>query len=284
MKFFTFFLIAIISTSFLIAQKTSSLLWRISGKNLESPSYIFGTFHLLCADDLKIPDTLRSIIHQSKQVYFEIKMDDPEMYRKVQNMIVMNDGHKLSDFTSDKEYDTISSIFLNKTKIPLSFVNNYKPYLLIPLLYQSMLGCIPIAFELELQKVAKKDSIPIYGLETLEYQMLLFDRIPYQQQTKMLQKSLFEFEKTKTELKKMIEVYNRKDIEDICKSAKEDVDFGKYEDPLINTRNRNWLPIILNASYKMPSFFAVGAGHLGGPNGVLNLLRLEGYTISPVIY
>jgi hypothetical protein len=82
----------------------------------------------------------------------------------------------------------------------------------------------------------------------------------------------------------MIEMYNRKDIEEISNSTKEDEDFGNYEEALINVRNRNWIPLILNAAYRMPGFFAVGAGHLGGSKGVLNLLRLEGYTITPVIY
>lgn len=284
MKRFIIFLLSVLTLSVSSAQKQSSLLWKISGKNLKKPSYIFGTFHLLCADDLQLPDTLQSIIHQSKQVFFEIKMDDPDMYRKVQKIIVMKDGHKLNDFISAKDYDSLSAFFQNKTKIPLNFVATYKPYLLVPLLYQSMLGCTPIAFELELQKISKKDSTPVYGLETVEFQMQLFDSIPYEQQAKMLLKNLYEFEQSKKDLQKMVAVYKRKNIEEIKNSVKNDKDFNKYEEVLLTSRNRNWIPLIANAAYLMPSFFAVGAGHLGGENGVLNLLQQKGYTITPVMY
>ena len=284
MKHFFLLIFSAITLSVCSAQNQSSLLWKISGNNLKSPSYIFGTFHLLCADDLKLPDTLLSIIHQSKQVFFEIKLDDPDMNRKVQQMITMKDGHKLNDFIKSADYDSVSSIFQSKTKVPLSFVTSYKPYLLVPLLYQSMLGCMPVGFELELQKVAKQNATPIYGLETLEYQMQIFDSIPYEQQAKMLVKNLLEFDESKKDLQKMIALYKRKNIDEINSDVKDDKDFGEFEEMLLNIRNRNWIPIISNAVETMPSFFAVGAGHLGGTKGVLNLLKTKGYNITPIFY
>ena len=286
MKPLLFAVIYVFAVCTLSAQspKEKTLLWKISGKGIQHPSYIFGTFHLLCADDFKIPDTLRSVIHQSKQIYFEIKMDDPEMTKKMMQTVQMKDGHHLKDFISMNDYDSVSSIFQNKTQIPLQFVANYKPVILVSLLYPSMLGCSPVAFEKEIEKMAAKDSLPFYGLETVEFQMSIFDTIPYNEQAKMLIKSVLNFDDSKKELSKMINTYQKKDISAMQASIGSDKDFGKYETILLNKRNENWVPLISKAVREKPTLFAIGAGHLGGSNGVLNLLRKNGFIISPVSY
>ena len=264
--------------------KAKTLLWKIGGKGLSDPSYIFGTFHLLCKDDLKFPDTLQSIIYQSQQVYFEIKLDDPDIAKKMMQSIKMNEGHQLKDFLSMQEYDSVSIIFQNKTQIPLQFVSNYKHYLLMSILYPSILGCTPIAYEKEIEKRSSIDSIPILGLEPLELQLSIFDSIPYKEQAKMLVKSLLHYEDSKKESVSMISMYQKKDIEAMHKTVESDKEFGKYESLLLNRRNASWIPIIIKAIQNKKTLFAVGAGHLGGTNGILNLLKQKGFIVTPVFY
>ena len=266
------------------AQSQQSLLWKISGNGLQQPSYIFGTFHLLCAKDINITDTLKSIIHHSQQVFFEIKMDDPDLTKKTLQSVSMKDGHQLKEFIPAKDYSAIDSIFKSKTQISISLLSNYKPYLLVPLLYQSMLGCAPVGLEGELQKIAKIDSLPIYGLETLEYQMKIFDSIDYNIQAKELSKNVLHFEESRKELLQMIKVYQSKDINAMQELVKEDDTFGKYDELLLNQRNVNWIPIIINQVKLKSTFIAVGAGHLGGTKGILHLLIDKGFTITPVVY
>jgi hypothetical protein len=266
------------------AQNQQSLLWKISGNGLKQPSYIFGTFHLLCEKDIDIPDTLRSIIHHSKQIYFEIKMDDPDMTKKVMQSIAMKDGHQLKDFITTKDYAAIDSIFKLKTQLSLNLLSTYKPYLLIPLLYPSMFNCMPTGLETVLQNIAKKDSLPIFGLETLEYQMKIFDSIAYAIQAKELSKNILHYDESKKELLEMIKVYQSKNIEVMHDLIKTDNTFGNYEDILLNERNNNWAPIISEQIKMKSTFIAVGAGHLGGQKGILNLLRLKGFDVIPVFY
>ena len=264
------------------SKSSNALLWKISGKGLKSPSYIFGTFHVLCSDDIHIPDTIHYIISHSKKVFFEIKLDDPEMTKKVMSSISMKDGHQLKEFYSSSDYDSLSNIFRNKTNIPLSFVSGYKPYLLIPLLYPSMFGCNTASMEKELQNIAEKDSVPIYGLETLEFQMNLFDSIPYKTQANMLKLNLFEYEKYKKELEQVIQMYRKKQIEKMQKTVESDPDFSKYESMLLQKRNNTWIPVLLHEIETEPVFIAVGAGHLGGSRGLLALLKKQGFTVVPV--
>ena len=55
-----------------------------------------------------------------------------------------------------------------------------------------------------------------------------------------------------------------------------------YEELLLVRRNENWIPVMERIMREGSAFFAVGAGHLGGPKGVVNLLRQAGYTVEPV--
>ncbi len=65
----------------------NTLLWRISGNNLTKPSYLFGTIHLLCANDIELSETLKSAIKETDKVYLELDMDNLfEMMQAVQKM------------------------------------------------------------------------------------------------------------------------------------------------------------------------------------------------------
>jgi len=266
------------------SSKTSSLLWKISGKGIQAPSYIYGTFHLLCPDDFVMDTAVKQAFHQTKQLYLEIDMTDPSITAKMMTQLVMKDGHTLKDYISKTDFDSCSAIFLNKAGLPLPLLATYKPYMLTSFLYPAMLGCTPVAFELEFAKMAKQDSIPVKGLETVEFQMGIFDEIPYAEQAKMLVKSLYEFDQSKKELKELVQQYKQKDIAVLQSSIEDDKDFGQYEAVLLNKRNANWIPQIITQSSSMPTFYAVGAGHLGGDKGVINLLKQQGFVVTPVIY
>src|SRR5687768_13847082 len=54
----------------------NTLLWELTGKGLEKPSYIFGTMHILCASDARLSDSLKGIIRATDLIYFEIDMDN----------------------------------------------------------------------------------------------------------------------------------------------------------------------------------------------------------------
>ena len=230
------------------------------------------------------PDTVKNAFHQTKQLYLEIDLDDPNMIAKTMKSIAMKDGHNLKEYISQKDYDSCSKIFKAKTGMPLSMVSTYKPFMLTSMLYPSMIGCQPIAYEKEFEKLAKADSMEIKGLETIESQLAIFDEVPYKAQAKMLVKSLYELDKGKQQFNEMVALYKTKNVAALHDDVTGDTDLGNYENVLLDKRNRNWIPVISKFVAEKPSFIAVGAGHLGGKNGVINLLRKQGYTVTPVMY
>ncbi len=81
----------------------------------------------------------------------------------------------------------------------------------------------------------------------------------------------------------MFQLYKEKDIEALYKQTESEEDFSEYEGVLINNRNTDWVSTIISEAYQKPTFFAFGAAHLAGENGVINLLRKKGYTVKPVL-
>ena len=69
----------------------------MSGKDLKKPSYLFGTMHILCAEDAKLSDSLKKVIHDCEEVYFEIDLDDIYRHDQFDEIMRMNDSKKLSD-------------------------------------------------------------------------------------------------------------------------------------------------------------------------------------------
>ncbi|HNF30383.1 MAG TPA: TraB/GumN family protein [Chitinophagaceae bacterium] len=192
--------------------KEKTLLWKIEGNSINQPSYLFGTFHMLCSNDFEMPDTIKSLMGMCKQLFLEIDIDDPQMTTTMMKHIKMKDGKRLKDFLTQEEYDTATVLFKKVVGMNLKMVETYKPFMLTSMLYPKMMGCNIIAFEKELAKLAKNNDYETKGLETIEDQLAVFDDVSYKIQAKMFLKSLLEIEEGKTQIQKIVTLYNSKNI------------------------------------------------------------------------
>ncbi|MBK6949221.1 MAG: TraB/GumN family protein [Haliscomenobacter sp.] len=77
-------------------------------------------------------------------------------------------------------------------------------------------------------------------------------------------------------------MYKNQDIEGMQGMLGADKEIAAFENLLLVNRNRKWIPIMEKMMSEKPTFFAVGAGHLGGPQGVVQLLRDSGYSLTPL--
>lgn len=274
--------------SFFITSKAQlptekTLLWQVTGKGITKPSFLFGTIHLMCSGELKMPALVKEKFNTAEELYLEIDMDDPEMMREMMNGMQMKDSSTLENLMGN-EFERVNSVFKTSTGLPLKMLNTAKPMLIISMIYPSLLGCTPVSWESVFLQMAKDKSIQIKGLETLQDQIDVFDKIPYKVQSDMLVKMLLNIDSAKMEFQEMLDVYKKKDINRLNILTTKQEDFGEYQDILLSNRNRKWIPIIGEEAKKRPTFFAFGAGHLGGETGVINLLRKAGFTVKPVFY
>lgn len=292
-----FWLTVLTAVGFVIgshAQKTSSpddtntLLWRISGKNLSKPSYVFGTMHMICANDIELSDSLTKAIQTSDKVYLELDMDDMWQMMSAMMHMTMKGDTTLSDLLSPDDYKKVKNYFKeNSGLIPFSMMERYKPLLVESMIMEQAKPCDNmIVIEQLVMNEAKKSGKEIKGLETFEYQLAIFDKIPYKLQAQQLVQMVDEAKKgggaEEGELKVLTDAYRKQELNKMDELTKADPSIGEFTDILLYDRNANWSK---NLQEMMPGnslVIAVGAGHLPGVKGVLNLLRQAGYTVEPV--
>ncbi|HMX38979.1 MAG TPA: TraB/GumN family protein [Saprospiraceae bacterium] len=269
-----------------------ALLWKINGNGLKKPSYLYGTIHLIPKNQLAFSEALLTALDGSKRVAFEIDMRVMTNFRSQMGLMTkafMAGGTTLKDLLPPDDYALVKEKMAEKG-LPSAMFERMKPMFLSTLIAGeedggATLGGQMTSVEMELFRLSRKRRMESAGLETADYQMSVFDSIPYEAQAKMLVQGIRSVGADTTgenELEKMIGMYLDQDISAMQAmiSAPEN-GMGGYEDVLLNRRNRNWIPVMGKFMRDKPTLFAVGAGHLGGPSGVVALLRKEGYRVEP---
>ena len=272
------------SPNFAVQKNDNTLLWEVSGNGLQKPSFLFGTFHLLCRQDIHFSDQLKKALNYSNEIYMEMDMDDPATMLGGMLYMNMRGDTTLAELYTAKEYARLKNYFSDTLKMPLTLLQKAKPYFLVALLYPRMMNCpSPAGVEEELVKLAKEDKKEIQGLETIQFQASVFDSIPYQWQAKELLKNIDSFSVNKEEFKTMLDYYKNQKMDSIKKMlGKSEFGSDKYDDLLLNDRNKKWVKKLNTIMKNESVFVAVGAGHLVGDKGLISLLRKQGYTVEPL--
>jgi uncharacterized protein YbaP (TraB family) len=227
---------------------------------------------------------MRQKFNATKELFLEIKTDDPGMMMEMMSGIQMKDTSTLKGMIGTVKFDSLSTIFKASTGIPLEMLNKTKPILVVAMVYPSLLGCTPDSWEKKFEAMAKERNMPLKGLEKLSEQMDVLESIPYKSQAEMLWKVMSDLDSAKNQFNLMLDIYRSKDVQALYNMTTADEDFGMYEATMLVKRNKNWIPVIKTQAAITPTFFAVGAAHLPGNNGVINLLRREGFAVKPVMY
>ncbi len=299
MKFFLARLMAITLMFGFTACKTTkqasapldnALLWEITGPGIQQPSYLYGTIHMIPSGDYFLPKGTLTAIEATENMVFEIDMKDMNDVSALFGMmgkIFMKDGVTLKDLLTNEEYKMVESRF-SEMGLPIFFLERIKPMFLSAFASADMNpnsikeGSIK-SYEMEFYEISQNRGMTTDGLETIDFQVSVFDSIPYPEQAKMLVESLKATDASNSEMDEMVKLYKSQNIEAMVSSvAASDSDLAPYEDLLLNGRNKRWIPQIITLAKQKPTFFAVGAGHLGGEKGVIKLLRKEGYKVRPV--
>ena len=149
------------------------------------------------------------------------------------------------------------------------------------LILPSFIEGTPASYELTFVQRAKGQKKEILGLETVEFQTSLFDEIPYEDQAEDLVEMLSDRSAMESIFEQMIKVYKEEDIEGLYNASADYFNAQELE-VLLHKRNRDWIPKMGEMAKDKSTFFAVGAGHLGGDDGVISLLKKAGYKVKPV--
>lgn len=262
-----------------------SLLWRVSVPGGQGHSYIFGTMHLLCADDAKLSPELRKVIRNVNRVYLEADLNGAENAWQE----LLERGQKkemsLSEVLTLEEYSVVKDFFESKPiPVPFHVLEKYPPMLLTSWVYESMLPCDEKAgMDQIIMQHALSCGKEVMGIETLQYQTDICYAIPFTEQAKDLYNLISDFKNHSSQFLKMMQLYKLQDIEKLYGLAmNEEGIVYKNTDLLLHNRNKQWAQDLIAAAKISPVLFAVGAGHLSGDLGLLNLLVRIGCSIKPV--
>ena len=282
MKRFTLFLLFTIPFLSQAQIVKESLLWEISNPSNNQKSYLFGTMHIMDQESFFFPKKLGFLLSKSEALCMEISSINNKNLSP--NQLILEKG-SFQDFFSEKELDTIhqwaSEELLMKVE---QFDENFKqakPFLVLQFILQNSLPEYTKSQELELEKQAKQKDIPLLGLETVEEQLKLFDNLTSLDQTKMVLDALRNRDKAKNEFNELQKLYLLQNLDSLYSFIQKDNSLPNSR-IFLEERNIRWISLMKNMMSKQKVFFAVGAAHLAGPEGLIELLINEGYELNAI--
>lgn len=263
---------------------TSSLLWEIKGPKQKNSAFIFGTMHLMDDSHFYFPKKLEKIILNVETVCLEI--NEIQGTQLNPELLFLNEGSflaKLSESAMDSICNWASAkLLMNKEQFTTNF-SKAKPFLLFQLILQSELPANLQSQELAIEKLLQtKKNKQTIGLETVESQLALFDDLPFESQVNLIMTEIAAESDVLINFTNLQGNYLEQNVEKIHDLLLKENTDSIFNVRFIDERNVTWVKKMIPMISSQSILFAVGAGHLGGENGVLNLLRKEGYTLTPI--
>lgn len=273
----------------------AQLLWKISGKGLEKPSYIFGTYHL---SPLSIKDSIAVLpqaMKETSQVYGEVVMSEmmtPAFMQSMQQQMMMPTDTTLQSLFTPEQYETVGKVVKENMMVDIAMLAQLKPAAITQqlalLLYMKHTPGYNPQEQLDsyFQQQAQQQGKKVGGLETAQSQInILFNSQTLQRQANLLYCAVKDIDKGIEQSKRLIVAYGKQNLDALLQLLEERD--GDSCDPLpgemeamLDNRNIAWAEKMPTIMTEAPTLFVVGAGHLPGDNGVLKLLKQQGYTVE----
>lgn len=280
--FATLMLFMLVFQAFANEKEEKSLLWKISGNGLKENSYLFGTIHMICKDKFYMDERIENALASSKVLAMELNMADPNLMAEMQKLSVNPGFANIKGEFSAEQASALDKFLTTSYGAGLDQLGILKPFVLSSMVLVKMLPCTEqSSYELFLTEKAKEQSKTVKGLETVAFQMGVFDQIPQKLQIDELGKMVTNPEGME-EFDKLVGAYLDQDLDRLYDLITENDMFREYGNLLLEDRNKNWIPKIEEMVKEQTTFIAVGSGHLGSDTGVIALLRKAGYTVEAV--
>lgn len=267
------------------AQKNThyhSLLWKISGNGLAKDSYLFGTMHTKDKTVFNFSENFNYAFNKAEIFAMEIALSN-EMYTGIFNMMMADENYNIHNYLSDAEYTKLDNWLKKEYGFKLKMFEKIKPIFLYVMTNKASVGMRNEPFLDEyLAKEAEKKDKEIVGLETIEEQVAALDFISIEEQFKMILQSISHQKKEEKAYKQLQKTYVKQDLDKMLKLIRESSISDAVYKNLIDDRNATMVTRMLPLLKEKSTFIAVGAGHLPGEQGIINLLRKQGYSVVAI--
>lgn len=280
-------LVALLFVGGLSKAQEAGLFWKISSSEGRE-SYLFGTYHLMGSDFVKTdrPEVLEAF-ESSNQVIVEMVLDSTKLPALMAYYIMP--GGSLKKLVNEEDYALLKEKLEPLMGAPLAALDQMKPAVLSMTYTLSLMQSVTPdsalregkPLDLYFAEQAEQAGKSLLPLESMEEQMeiLLNSQSPEEQMEELLS-LLKDEEQTKSDALALVQAYMSDNLEDIQGLGEDYEENTGNMDELVLKRNHNWIPALKSELDKGGSFIAVGALHLSGEHGLVELLKKEGYNLE----
>ena len=270
----------------------AQLLWKVTGKGLKHPSYLFGTHHLISIQFLDSIPGLFKAFNETDIVVGEMVMNNIDITAKIQQAAIMPNHTVIKDLLNDDEYKLVDNELKSVLKLGLKNLSIMNPSLILTMyemeIYKRLTGFTDgKQSDSYFQLVAAEKGKKVIGLETVDQQIaILFGNGSLERQANILVETIQHKDKTLSEMIQLNKLYKTGKIDelvDLSKGKDNTTEMTEEEYAnLVDKRNAEWLKKLPAYFKETSSFVAVGAIHLGGKNGLVKQLQRAGYKVKAV--
>jgi len=260
-----------------------SSVWSMKGEH--NTVYLAGSVHALPKDHAEFPEQLERAYRAANVIVLEVDLDDMNPLDAVK--FISTNGtlpadKTLEDVVGAKQYERVAALAAS-LEVPETVIAKLEPWAAALILTQFALNKTGfdanLGIDMQITERARTDGKPVEGLETVIDQLSVFDNRSFEEQTRFLLDSADDAPKLREDLQKLITAWRSGDLRALEKEfVKERKKSPELYDALLGVRNRQWLPKI-EALLKEDRdvLVVVGALHFVGRDGLLSLLKKDGY-------
>jgi uncharacterized protein len=265
------------------SQNLTGIFWEIRHSDAP-PSYLLGTMHTEDQRVTQLSDVIWQHFEQADSASFEILMEGGQLLQSVQLMF-LETGRSLKDIVANEARYVALIHRLEKRGIPEIALRRLKPWAVMVTVSmpESKTGEI---LDLMLFQQAKLSGKAVYGLESVKEQLGFFDALTTDEQLLLLEETLNQLEEMPDFFEQLHDLYLKRALgkmlafyrEGLAKSEQTEL-MDKFHQGLVSERNSRMLVRMLPRLREGNAFIAVGALHLPGEGGLLDLLQQQGYQV-----
>lgn len=266
-------------------QAERGILWKVQQPQNNNASYILGTMH---SDDprlTRLPPRVAQAFSASKSFTAELKLDLSTMLQ-AQLMTMLPADQRLQQILGEQRYQQ-SMKLLAQHGVPELMGMRMKPWAIAAQLSMPRQNS-GLFLDLQLYQQAVEKGLPVYGLESIDEQLKPFESLTMEQQITLLDDAIKRYSGLPATIEKLMQYYLQRDLDGMLSFSNEQMDSGDkvvselFKRDLIDKRNRTMVVRMQARLSEGDAFIAVGALHLPGEQGILKLLRQQGYRVEAI--
>lgn len=270
-----------------VSAQYHSLLWKISGNGLSAPSYLFGSMHTTDSRVKAMSD--RAIPFFSQSAAFAMEVDPKQaLDMSLLSKLMMGKNYSLKKMIPQAAYLLLDSVIRDQTGFSMGLLDNMAPVFIMTIFETAAMGltdsltCEEDVLDLYLYQLATDHHKIIIGIETADEQLSALNSLNYNEQADMLVHEVHEYERNRQGATAMVQFYLEENLDSLARENEENEMPAKFYKALVTDRNKRMANRMSDFIRKQSTFIAIGALHLPGEKGVIELLRKKGFVIEAV--